>query len=84
MANSPQEKIGRMGYVFAFKGTQTIPRDSMDTRSDPYMDQGLTWSFNGPYRDPEINLLIFEKIPGYFYILYILHPLAPLNLLKRG
>ena len=56
----------------------------MDTRSDPYMDQGLTWSFNGPYRDPKIDLLIFEKIPGYFYILYILHPLAPLNLLKRG
>ena len=82
-ANGPLEKIGRMGYVFSFKGTQTIPRDSREPKSDPNGIQDPTWSFNGPYRDPKIDLMIFEKNPGFVYYLYILHSLAPLNILEH-
>ena len=60
-----------------------MPRDSRDTRGDPHGVQDPTWSFNGPYRDPKMDQMIFEKIPGFLHVLYIVHSAAPLNILKN-
>ena len=47
------------------------------------MVQDPTWSFNGPYMDPKIVKMIFEKIPGFGHLLYIVHFAAPLNILEN-
>ena len=55
----------------------------MDTKSDNHRVQDPTWSFNGPYRDPKMDQKIFEKIPGFAHLLYIVHSAAPLNILEN-
>ena len=72
-----------MGYISAFYGPETIPWDSRDTISDPHRVQDPTWSFNGPYRDPKMDQMIFEKIPGFVHLLYIVHSAALLNILEN-
>ena len=57
--------------------------DSRGTSSDPQRVQDPTWSFNGPYRDPKMDQMIFEKIPGFVHLLYIVHSAAPLNILEN-
>ena len=71
-----------MGYISAFYGPETIPWDSRDTISDPHRVQDPTWSFKGPYRDPKMDLMIFEKISGFVHLLYIIHPATPLDILE--
>ena len=41
--------------------------DSRDTRPYLHSVQDQPWSFNGPYRAPKIDLLIFEKIWASLY-----------------
>ena len=43
---------------------KNIPRDSRDTRPYLHSVQDQPWSFNGPYRAPNMDLMIFEKNSG--------------------
>ena len=49
----------------------------------PYLHrvQELPWSFNGPYRAPKLDLMVFEKISGRVYQFYIFYSVAPLTML---
>ena len=54
---------------------------------DPHWVQDPTWTFNGPYRAPKMDLKIFEPLSGCvccFYIKhYTLYILAPLTMLEH-
>ena len=52
--------------------------DSRDTRSYNHRVQDPTWSFNGPYRDPKMDLMIFEPFSGSLYHFYIVHNIVSL------
>ena len=50
-----------IGYIFAFYATKMGSSDSGETNVDPHWVQDPSWSFNGPYRAPEIDG------PGHLY-----------------
>ena len=54
-AMGPQEKTGYNGHIFAFYATKIGSSDSGETNVDPHWVKDPSWSFNGPYRAPEID-----------------------------
>ena len=63
---------------FCILDNKNISRDSRDIKVDPYWVQDPSWSFNGPYRAPKMDLMIFEPISGSLYHFYIVHNDVPL------
>ena len=59
-------------------GEANMKRDSREIKVDPNWDQHPSWSFNGPYRAPKMDLMIFEPISGSLYHFYIVHNDVPL------
>ena len=49
---------------FCILDNKNVSRDSRDTKVDPHWVQDQPWSFNGSYRAPKMDLMIFEKNPG--------------------
>ena len=53
----------------------------------PHWVQDPTWTFNGPYRAPKMNLKILEPLSGCLCCFYIKHNtlyiLAPLTMLEH-
>ena len=79
----PGPYVDPTGTIKLTKMDLRMEFDSRDTRSDNHRLQDPTWSFNGPYRDPKMDQMIFEKIPGFVHLLYIVHSAAPLNILEN-
>ena len=53
---------------------------SRDTRPYLHRVQDKPWSFDGPYRVPKLDLMVFEKILGRVYQFYIFYSVAPLTM----
>ena len=51
----PTKEMAYIGYIFAFYATKMGSSDSGETNVDPHWVQDPPWSFNGPYRAPEID-----------------------------
>ena len=65
--------LGCIAFLFHTKQQKTFQGTlgTQDHTSILHRVQDQPWSFNGPYRAPKMDLMIFEKILGFsiFYIL---------------
>ena len=65
------------------KPKKNIPRGFWHTRPYLHRVQEQPFSFNRPYRAPNSDLMIFEKISGLVYLFYILYSLGPVTILEQ-
>ena len=49
---------------------KNIPMDFRDKRADILKVHDQPWAFNGPYRVPQKDLVIFDILSGDFYFFY--------------
>ena len=72
---APQGKLAIFAMILHSRQQKNISRDSRDIKVDPQQVQDPSWSFNGPYKAPKMDLIIFEPISGFYTIstLYIIY-----------